>query len=277
MRLAAIAVLFSLRAVPAIAASGTNPPVAGVAALADSSGTVKSNADLSVHELVDRANKALRGESSHGKLTMTIVNPKWGSRTMEIEGWNRERAYAFISILAPAKEKGDVTLRRKTEMWLWTKRTEITTKIPPTMMHMTWQGSDFTYEDIVKADSVVKDYNHKLLSKSFHKDRTVYRIEGIPKPDAPVVWGKVILEVGLYGEEAIPLKEEDWSERGDLIRTISFSDVKRLGGRLIPARMECQPTGKPGQRTIVQYEDLEFDLPLSDSFFSQSRLQRGGR
>lgn len=243
----------------------------------ESSGAAKASSEFSVHELVDRANKALRGNSSHGHMYMTIVNPRWGERTMEVEGWNRAREYAFIDILAPAKEKGDVTLRRKNEMWVWIKHVEQITKIPPSMMHTNWQGSDFTYEDIVKADSVVKDYTHALLRKWKDGERMDYEILGTPKPDAPVVWGKIILKVGVYGEEAVPLEEKDFNERGELIRTISFSDIRRMGGRLIPARMECDPAKKPGQKTIVQYKDLEFDVPLSDSFFSQSRLERGGR
>jgi outer membrane lipoprotein-sorting protein len=262
--------LLILLAAPARAASGAG-------SLAESSSTVISSAEPTVHDLVDRANKALRGDSSHGHLTMTIVSPKWGERSMEVEGWNWLRDFAFISILGPAKEKGDITLRRKNDMWVWIKHVEQTTKIPPSMMHSNWQGSDFTYEDIVKADSVVKDYDHKLLKKTKESDRLVYEIEGLPKEGAPVVWGRIVLKVGVYGEEAVPLEEKDYSERGELIRTISFSDIQRMGGRLIPARMECDPAKKPGQKTIVQYKSLEFDVPLKDSFFSQARLQKGTR
>jgi outer membrane lipoprotein-sorting protein len=234
-------------------------------------------ADVDVKELVDRANKALRGDSSHDRVTMTVETPEW-SRTLDVEGWNKSRTFAFIVIRAPAKEKGETTLRRNNEMWLWMPKVERVVKIPPTMMHSAWQGSDFTYEDIVKADSVVKDYDHTLLSKRREDGRTVYHIQGIPKPDAPVVWGKVISDVALYDADGavVPLKEEDYSERGELIRTITLSDVKILGGRRVPSRLECVPTAKKGQRTILIYRDLQFDVSMPDDFFSYQRLQRGG-
>ncbi len=235
-----------------------------------------SAAEFSVTELVDKANKALRGDSSHGRLTMTIETPEW-KRSIDVEGWNKDRTLAFIVIRAPAKERGNTTLRRKTEMWVWLPKVERVIKVPPTMMHSSWQGSDFTYEDIVKADSVVKDYTHKLLKTTKEEGRTVYRIEGIPKPDAPVVWGKVISEVALYDDESVvPLLELDYSERGELIRTITLSDIKVLGGRRVPTHLECVPAKKAGQRTTLQYHELEFDVPLSDSFFSYARLQKGG-
>lgn len=233
-----------------------------------------SAGDLTLQEIVDRANKSLRGDSSHGRLSMTIVTPHW-ERRLEVEGWNLDRQFAYIRIHAPPKEKGNATLRRTNEMWLWLRRVERVVKIPPSMMHNSWQGSDFTYEDIVKADGVVWDYEHKLLSKVTEDDRTVYLIEGIPKPEAPVVWGRVLLKIAVYGgSDVVPLLEEDFSERGELIRTITLSNIKRLSGRLIPTRLECQPAKKPDQRTVLQYHSLEFDIPLKESFFSLARLEK---
>ncbi|MDD5628579.1 MAG: outer membrane lipoprotein-sorting protein [Elusimicrobia bacterium] len=236
-----------------------------------------SAADLTVSEIVDRANKALRGDTSHARLTMTITTPSW-ERRLDVEGWNRERKLAFILVHAPPKDAGNVTLRRGNEMWVWLPRVERVIKVPPTMMHSSWQGSDFTYEDIVKADSIVKDYEHKLVQKTPEEGRTVYEIQADPKPHAPVVWGKVLFWAAVYpGDEVVGLKEEDYSERGELIRTITLSDIKRMGGRLIPTRLECRPHRKPGQRTAIHYRDIEFDIPLEDSFFSLSRLQKGVR
>ena len=238
--------------------------------------TASSAAELDIKDLVDRANKALRGDSSRGRLTMTIETPDW-KRSIEVEGWNKDRTMAYIVIRAPVKDRGETTLRRKNEMWLWMPKVERVIKIPPTMMHSSWQGSDFTYEDIVKADSIVKDYTHKLLSTKHEDGRTVYHIEAMPKPDAPVVWGKVITDVGLYDDQSVvPLLEEDYSERGELIRTITLSDVKIMGGRRVPSKLVCVPALKAGQRTTLVYQELEFDLPLKDDFFSYQRLQKGG-
>jgi hypothetical protein len=235
------------------------------------------SAEVDIRELVDRANKALRGDSSRGRLVMTIETPEW-KRSLEVEGWNKDRTLAFIVIRAPAKDRGETTLRRRNDMWVWLPKVERVIKIPPTMLHSSWQGSDFTYEDIVKADSIVKDYTHKLLSKKIEDGRTVYHIEAIPKPDAPVVWGKVVTDVALYDEDqsVVPLLEQDYSERGELIRTITLSDIKKMSGRRVPSRLECVPTGREKRRTTLQYLELEFDIPLADDFFNYQRLQKGG-
>jgi outer membrane lipoprotein-sorting protein len=228
-------------------------------------------------DLVDRANKALRGDSSRGRLTMTIETPDW-KRTIEVESWNKDRTMAYIVLRAPAKDRGETTLRRRNEMWLWMPKVERVIKIPPTMMHSSWQGSDFTYEDIVKADSIAKDYTYKLLGTRREGERTVYRIECLPKADAPVVWGKVITEVAVYEQDqsVIPVMEEDYSERGELIRTIALSDVKMMGGRRVPSKLECVSAKKKGRSTTLHYLELEFDLTIKDDFFSYQRLQKAG-
>jgi hypothetical protein len=84
--------------------------------------------------------------------------------------------------------------------------------------------------------------------------------------------------VALYEDDqsVVPLLEEDYSERGELIRTITLSDVKKMGGRRVPAKLSCVPAGRSRRRTTLQYLELEFDLPLKDDFFSYQRLQKGG-
>lgn len=230
--------------------------------------------ERTVSEIVDMANKVLRGDSSHAKITMTIVTPAW-TRALEIEAWNQGRRKAYIVIHAPAKEKGTTTLRRDEEMWTWMPRVERLLKVPPTMMHSSWQGSDFTFEDIVKADSIVKDYTHKKLKSAPGPEWETVLIEAVPKPDAPVVWGKVLFTVGIFPDGwVIPLREEDYSERGELIRTIALDRVKPMGGRRVPTRLECTPTRTPGRKTVLEYGLIDFDVELPDSFFSVSRLQK---
>ncbi len=242
-----------------------------------SAGSVRADTlpkGLTPHEIVDRANKSLRGDSSHANLTMTVVTPKW-ERQLTVEAWNKGRKMAFIVIHKPAKEKGTTTLRRGGEMWMWMPRVERLLKVPPTMMHSSWQGSDFTYEDIVKADSIVKDYDHRLLKKTPGSPYDTYEFEALPKPDAPVVWGKILFTAGVYPDGwVVGLKEMDFNERGELIRTITLSEIKTLGGKRVPSRLVCEPTRKKGRRTILEYHELEFDFPLEDSFFSLSRVQK---
>jgi outer membrane lipoprotein-sorting protein len=38
--------------------------------------------------------------------------------------------------------------------------------------------------------------------------------------------------------------------------------------------MTLTPADKPGQRTILEYETLEFDIDINESFFTQQNMRR---
>jgi hypothetical protein len=230
--------------------------------------------DITPEQIVDCGNMLLRGGKSHAHVSMTVERPEW-KRTLDIESWNRGRDKALIVVHAPAKDKGTTTLRRGPEMWLWMPHVERVVKVPPTMMHSAWMGSNFTYEDIVKADSILKDYTHRILTRRTEGDHQVMSVEALPKPDAPVVWGRVLLTLTVYPNGyVIPMKEEDYSERGELIRSILLSEVGIFGGKTVPTRLECVPHRKPGERTVIKYHEIEFDSNIPETFFTLERLQK---
>ena len=145
-----------------------------------------------IKEIVKKADEKFRGMSSQGELTMTIERPSW-SRTVSMKNWTLGNEFSLIYITAPAKEKGQVFLKRQNEMWNWVPSIERMIKIPPSMMMQSWMGSDFTNDDLVKESSLVKDYAHNLLSEEKIEGYDCYKIELIPNEDAPVVWGKILM------------------------------------------------------------------------------------
>ena len=72
----------------------------------------------------------------------------------------------------------------------------------------------------------------------------------------------------------MPLAQQYYDERGTLVRTLSFSEVRQVGGRNVPTRWEMQPANTPGQRTTVVLKDAVYDQPIGDEVFSQRHLQR---
>ena len=47
-----------------------------------------------------------------------------------------------------------------------------------------------------------------------------------------------------------------------------------MGGRLIPTKMEMIPVDKKGQKTVLEYKSIEFDIPIADNFFSVQNMKR---
>lgn len=221
-------------------------------------------------EIVTKANDLLRGQSSESVMTMKIIRPKW-ERTLQFKSWSKGTEYSLIYVLAPAKEKGQVFLKRGKEIWNWVPSIERMIKIPPSMMMQSWMGSDLTNDDLVKESSIVEDYNHKIIGEEKIDGYDCYKIEMIPKEDAAVVWGKIItwISKGHY----YTLKNEYYDEDGYLINEETLSKIKKMGDRTLPTYFEMVPIDKKGHKTTMEFNKVKFNVPIKDSFFSIQNMK----
>lgn len=227
--------------------------------------------EIDVKKWVKEADEKMRGASSKGAFTMTIERPGW-SRTISMKNWTLGTTYSLIYITAPAKEKGQVFLKRENEMWNWIPSIERMVKIPPSMMMQSWMGSDFTNDDLVKESSLAKDYDHKLLGQEEIDGYNCYKVELIPHEDALVVWGKVIMWIS--EKDKLWLRAEYYDEDEYLINYETLTDIKKMDDRVIPTRLEMIPADEEGHKTILIFEDIDFEAPLKESFFSIQNMKR---
>ena len=227
--------------------------------------------EYSAKEIVEMADKKNRGETSQGEMTMTIVRPKW-ERSISMKTWSKGDKYFVIYITAPAKERGQVFLKVEKEMWNWVPSISRMIKIPPSMMMQSWMGSDFTNDDLVKQSSIVTDYDHRLLGEEKVREMDCYKIELIPHPDAAVVWGKIISWITRDGFNL--WKSEYYDEDGYLINIENSSEIKQMGDRKIPTRIEMIPEDEPNKKTIMEFKNIIFNKPIDDNFFTKQNMKQ---
>jgi outer membrane lipoprotein-sorting protein len=226
--------------------------------------------ELTATEIVQKSQDKANGLSSVGTMKMTIVRPDW-SREVTMKAWSKSTDYSMILITAPASDKGQVFLKRFNEMWNWMPNINRMIKLPPSMMSQSWMGSDFTNDDLVRMNSIVNDYTHKIISKEVVEGLDCNEIELIPKPDAPVVWGKVILWISK--NEYYQMKAEYYDEDMALVTTMTASDIKQMGDRKLPSKMVMVPADKKGNETRLEMIDMKFNMPIDENFFSQQNMK----
>jgi len=222
-------------------------------------------------EIIKKADELMRSKSSYAEFSMTIIKTDW-SRTFTMKSWAVEPDYALIYVSEPARDKGTVTLKRKKEVWNWIPSAQKVIKIPPSMMLQSWMGSDFTNDDLVKESSVINDYEHTVLREETYESYDCFIIQSIPKPEAGVVWGKLLTWISK--KEFFQLKVEFYDEDDYLVKEYLGMDIKKLGGRLIPTHWEMIPEDRPGEKTEFDYLDIKFNFDLNESFFSEQNMKR---
>ena len=222
-------------------------------------------------EIIKRADDKMQGNSNESEMKMTIVRPDW-KREVTMKAWALGREYSLILITGPARDKGQAFLKRKNEMWNWQPSIDRVVKLPPSMMMQSWMGSDFTNDDLVRESSVVEDYTHKRGADSVIAGLPVYQIILIPKPEAPVVWGRIVafIDKQEFNQHLVRYYDED----GVLVNTLTLNEIRNIGGRVLPTRLEMVPAENPRQKTVIEYQSLKFDIGIKEDFFSLQNMKR---
>ena len=225
---------------------------------------------LTAKQVVKKATDNVRGESSQAEMLIRTVRPTW-QREMTLKTWTKSDKYAMILIQSPVKEKGVAFLKRDKEVWNWVPVLERSIKMPPSMMAQSWMGTDFTNDDLVKESSMVEDYEHSFAGDTIIANRDCYIIKMIPKPDAAIVWSKLILCIDK--KDFLELHSKFYDEDGELINIMNASDIKTMDGRLIPCYLEMIPADKRNQKTVLIYSRITFNKPIPESFFSLQQMK----
>jgi hypothetical protein len=135
-----------------------------------------------------------------------------------------------------------------------------------------WMGSDFTNNDLMKQNSIVTDYTHQFTASDTLEGYECYVIDLKPLPDAAVVWGSI--KTWIAKKNLNSLKMEFYDTHGKLVKTEVASNLKMMGGRLLPSHLEMISNTKKGNKTVIDILQQHFDVKsITLSFFSIQNIK----
>jgi len=219
---------------------------------------------------VDQVARLYSSNSSIATVKMEIENEN-GAKALSMKIWSLGEK-VLVRIDSPQDEAGTAILKVGSQVWYYLPKTDRTVKLPTSMTMSSWMGSAFTIDDLVKQSFLARDYT---ITTSFAGERSavaVYEYTLTPKPEAVVVWGKIVLQIRQVN--LMPAWQGYYDEDNKLVRELSFADYKTMGTRLVPTRLVMQSADKPGEQTTVVYEDIRFDVPIGEETFSLPHLKQ---
>ncbi|WKE65248.1 outer membrane lipoprotein-sorting protein [Gallaecimonas kandeliae] len=210
-----------------------------------------------------------RGNSSYTKVTMTVHRPSW-ERTMAMSSWTRGEDDSLVRFTAPAKDAGNATLKLGDDMWIFNPKLNQIIKLPASMMAQSWMGSDFSYNDLAKANDILTQYSHRIVRISQQDGHQVYDIEALPKPNAATVWGKQLVRVR---DDGVLLGEQYFDQDMQPVKVMETIQVGELGGRQYPVAMTMHQAGADDSWTKVEYLQASFDVAIPGALLTKSNLR----
>lgn len=232
---------------------------------------VPAYADMSAYDIIKKCDNIMRGKTTIMISDMIVVTPSW-IRTISMQSWSQGTEKTFIHITAPAREKDTTFLKDGNLLYQYLPSAEMRIKITPSMMLQSWMGSDFTNDDLVKESSIVDDYMQLMLARETAGGKDCYKIQLNPKPEAAIVWDKVIIWVD--SSNFLPVKEEYYNEKGEKVRYMVFSNVQQANDRLFPFKWTMIPLNKTGHSTSLVIKSIRFNVPIEPSVFSLKNLEK---
>ena len=210
-----------------------------------------------------------RGLSSYTVMTMVIHRPDW-ERSMTMEAWTKGDDHSLVRVIEPKKDRGNGTLTDENSMWTFSPKVNRVIKVPSSMMGQSWMGSDFSNKDIARADDIIDQYTHTILSTGVVDEITTYTIESVPLEDAAVVWGKEVLTIR---DDHVVLEHAFYDQDGELVKALKSLEIAEMGGRTIATRQRMAKTDEPDEWTEIAVDEVEYELDLKDSVFTLSNLR----
>lgn len=226
-------------------------------------------ADPEPARLIEQAFDNWRGNSSYTEIDMTVHRPDW-ERSLSMRSWTRGDDDAIVRFTAPARDAGNATLKLADDMWIFNPRLNQILKLPASMMAQSWMGSDFSYNDLAKANDLLTEYRHELSGRESADDHVVYVIEAWPRPEAATVWGKQLIRIR---DDGVLLGQDYFDQDMQQVKSMRTEQVAELDGRPYPVTMTMRKAANSDAWTRIHVERGRFDIPVPDALFTRSNLR----
>ncbi|MBN1823379.1 MAG: outer membrane lipoprotein-sorting protein [Endomicrobiales bacterium] len=199
-----------------------------------------------------------------GEMNVSIIDYKNGKFTKKLvaEVQFKKDSGTLMEFTDPPREKNKRILLVKDNMWMFVPGISRPVRLSGKDSFM---GTSFSNRDLMDYD-LSNDYVSKLLEGTENE----YRIE-MNATNKSVTYPKIIMSV--EKKRLLPVKQELYTLSGNLIKTIEFSKVRDLGGKLRPSVYLVKDVLTSGNETEVVFNSLKYKK-IRESIFSPQNMVR---
>jgi outer membrane lipoprotein-sorting protein len=211
------------------------------------------------------------------EVTMTLIDKKGKERNREfamlrldLEDGGNQKYYTYF------KKPSDVsrltfmvhkTATGNDRRWIYVPAVDLVKPISADDKNSSFVGSDFSYEDV--SGRHWSEDNHTFVNQTELDGKQVYVIESVPKADYDGFAKKMSY---IDTANMLPLKEEYFDDKGNLIRVFTAQKVEEING--IPTvTVRSMENVKKGTRTIVDFSQITYDVGIEDDVFTERYLK----
>jgi outer membrane lipoprotein-sorting protein len=214
-------------------------------------------------QILQKVDRNLEPESYESYRQLTDIQPDGSKKVSVLYTMKKGRDKVVALFLAPASDKGRVTLRLGDNMWLYIPDVGRAIRIT-SLQSVT--GSVFNNADILRID-----YTAEYNVEATEEQKDAYLLSLKAKTDE-VAYDR--LKMWVDKQALLPVTIECYAASGLLLKTLHFSNIKDFGGGIKrPATLETDSPLYKGYKSVMQWSGLKKrDFP--DEIFTLNYLPR---
>ena len=214
-------------------------------------------------QILQKVDRNLEPEAYESYRQLTDIQPDGSKKVSVLYTMKKGRDKVVALFLAPASDKGRVTLRLGDNMWLYMP--DVGRPIRITSLQSV-TGSIFNNADILRID-----YTAEYNVEAAEEQNDAYLLS-LKAKTGEVAYDK--LKMWVDKKLLLPVTIEAYAASGLLLKTLHFKDVKDFGGGIKrPATLETDSPLYKGYRSVMQWSGLKKrDFP--DEVFTLNYLPR---
>lgn len=239
---------------------------------------------LSGQEIVKRSQRIFyyAGKDMKAKVLMKLITKNGKERVRELtmlrlnkDSGGQQKYYMYFH--RPADVRGMTFMvwkypARDDDRWLYVPAIKLVKRIAADDKNSSFVGSDFSYEDVSGRD--VEDDNHTLKGDESLIGRPAYVVESVPN-DAQSTY--YVRKVSWIDKETfLPLKEQYYDKRGELYKTFTAEKIDSVKN-FATIMKRTMANVQNGHRTVVTFEEVDYNFGLKDNLFSERYLRSAPR
>jgi outer membrane lipoprotein-sorting protein len=234
--------------------------------------SLPASGQLAPREILERVDANMTIRTVRVTAEMTITYRDGDVRSLTYEAWARGTEESFLEFTAPARDAGSRFLRLEDAMWIFLPRVGKSVRIQGHMLRQGLMGSDFSYGDASENPSMVDDYDATIERSDTLDGRPVYVLYlTATRDDISYPMRRIWVDT----ERWVPLKEERFAKSGKLLKTALLGDVRRVGDRWYPFRIEMNNALQSETTTTLQTEQLDLGVDVPSDVFTLRHLEGG--
>lgn len=225
--------------------------------------------DLNGEEIMKRVdeNRIFARIEYNGKMTIK-KKKKIRTKSMHIYGEGEEKAFIEFT---NSEDAGTRFLRLSGELWMFFPDAEEIIKISGHMLRESMMGSDFSYEDMVDNEELLKKYSITIVASEVVNERDCYVLE-LNAIKKKITYAKQ--KVWVDKERFVTLKGQLFARSGKLLKEIVSEKVQEYDDRYFATKVIMKNMLVKDRSTTFEMEDIEFDADIPDGVFTKRYLER---